>query len=96
MEDRVQLLHPDSKEMPSINKEKYNLVKKTILDIISENNVITFKNLTTECSHRLKGTLDGSPSWYVTSVKLDLEARGIIERVTKSSPQKLQIVKDND
>ncbi|MCF6137710.1 DUF6958 family protein [Pseudalkalibacillus berkeleyi] len=96
MEERVQLLHPDSKEMPSINKEKYNLVKKTIIDIIRENNIITFKNLSNESSHRLNEILDGSPSWYVTSVKLDLEARGIIERLAKTSPQQLQLVKDED
>ncbi|MBN8208134.1 hypothetical protein JI666_05190 [Bacillus sp. NTK071] len=96
MEDRIQLLHPNEKEMPSINKEKYNLVKKTILDIIKENNIITFKNLSKESSHRLNGILDGSPSWYVTSVKLDLEARGIIERLAKTSPQKIQLVKSEE
>lgn len=31
----------------------------------------------------------GSVSWYVTTVKLDLEVKGELERVAKSSPQRL-------
>ncbi len=29
--------------------------------------------------------------WYVTAVQLDLEARGVLERVPESSPQKLRL-----
>ncbi|MFC2948972.1 DUF6958 family protein [Virgibacillus sediminis] len=36
---------------------------------------------------RLKGNFKGSPSWHCTAVKLDLEARGIIQRVNSGSPQ---------
>jgi hypothetical protein len=32
----------------------------------------------------------GSVTWYVTTVKLDLEARGEIERVSGSRPQRLR------
>ena len=32
----------------------------------------------------------GSLSWYLTTVKLDLEARGLIERVPHSVPQRLR------
>jgi hypothetical protein len=35
----------------------------------------------------------GSPGWYVTTVKLDMEARYMIERVSRRSPQVLQAVK---
>ena len=36
-------------------------------------------------------TTEGSISWYVTTVKLDLEARGLIERVPRSRPQRLRM-----
>ena len=36
---------------------------------------------------------DGSISWYVTTIKLDLEARGIIERIPKKRPQTLKLNK---
>ena len=41
------------------------------------------KDLTEEVRHKLAGHFDGSISWYVTTAKLDLEARGMTERVPK-------------
>lgn len=41
------------------------------------------KDLTEEVRHKLAGHFDGSISWYVTTVKLDLEARGMTERVPR-------------
>ncbi len=35
----------------------------------------------------------GSIGWYTTTVKLDLEARGLIERIEGSKPQRLRRVK---
>ncbi|MCP5051936.1 MAG: hypothetical protein GY940_32510 [bacterium] len=46
---------------------------------------------------RVKETLvsileeSGEIPWYVVSVKLDLEARGFIVRIPKSSPQRVKI-----
>jgi Family of unknown function (DUF6958) len=34
----------------------------------------------------------GSVGWYTTSVNLDLEARGLIERVPGAQPQRLRRV----
>jgi hypothetical protein len=34
---------------------------------------------------------EGSIPWYVTTVKLDLEARGVIERVPGPGEQKLTL-----
>ncbi len=44
-----------------------------------------------EVRHQLSNNFDGSPSWYYTAVKLDLEAKGIIKRMEGSKPQKLQL-----
>lgn len=72
-----------------IVEEKYEVVKKTILEIVDERGVVTFKELMAEVVQRLKD-FEGSPSWYCTAVKLDLEAKGIVERVGGASPQKIQ------
>lgn len=40
---------------------------------------------------KLQGKFDGSVGWYVTTIKLDLEARRLIERVPGKSPQRLQL-----
>ena len=34
-------------------------------------------------------------SWYLVSVKLDMEARGVLERVDGRSPQRLRLVDVN-
>jgi hypothetical protein len=40
---------------------------------------------------KLRGRLDGSIMWVVTTVKLDLEARKVIRRVPKSTPQRIRL-----
>jgi hypothetical protein len=52
---------------------------------------MTFTELERTVSGQLAGNFDGSIAWYVTTVKLDLEARHIIERVPNSSPQQLRL-----
>ena len=48
--------------------------------------------MTEEVGRRLGDVFDGSVSWYVVSVKLDLEARGVLERIDGRSPQQLRLV----
>lgn len=43
---------------------------------------------------KLKGSFDGSVAWYVEVVKLDLEARKMIERVPGTRPQQIRLVSD--
>jgi hypothetical protein len=39
----------------------------------------------------VNGNFEGSVMWYVTTVKLDMEARGEIKRVPKSRPQLVKL-----
>ena len=41
----------------------------------------------------LSDAFDGKVVWYIVTVKLDLEARGILERIPKTSPHRLRMVK---
>ena len=91
MADKIRTLHPAGKAGVNIDKRKYDTIRNTILDLLQENDAMTFTGLTEEVRGRLEGTFAGSISWYVTTVKLDLEARGEIARVPKSSPQRLVI-----
>ena len=52
----------------------------------------TFSELTDAVGQRIGDVFDGSVGWYVTSVKLDLEARGVLERIDGRSPQRLRLV----
>jgi hypothetical protein len=90
MEEKILTLHPEGKQGTNISKVKYDTVRQAILDVVMSNKSITFTKMTTQVEEKLAGKFDGSIPWYVTTVKLDLEARGEIERVPGSSPQQLR------
>lgn len=93
MSEKILTRHPDEgKSGVNIDKQKYDVIREAILEAIRDHGEITFKELTENVRRKLEGTFDGSIPWYVTTVKLDLEARGIIERIPKRSPQQLRLV----
>ena len=89
MSEKILTLHPAGKAGVNIDKQKYDTVREAIILSLREHDTLSFGELTAEVRKRLEGTFAGSISWYVTTVKLDLEARGEIARVPKSSPQRL-------
>ena len=91
MEEKILTLHPDGKQGVNISKAKYESIRQAILSILAEQEEILFKDLPAAVDRKLEGNFDGSISWYVTTVKLDLEARGLVVRVPKSSPQRLRL-----
>jgi hypothetical protein len=52
---------------------------------------ITFMNLSRAVEKEVNGNFEGSVTWYVTTVKLDLEARGQVKRVPNSRPQLVKL-----
>lgn len=89
--EKILTLHPQGKHGVNIDQEKYELIKSSILDILKSNNEISFGNLIALIESSLAGKFDGSISWYVMSVKLDLETRNMIRRIPKSSPQRITL-----
>src|SRR4029434_9660047 len=88
-EEKILTKHPLGKSGKNISKQKYETLKKAILFALQK------KELThTELFDRLNGSLkdkfSGNISWYAETVKLDLEARKIIER-TSSKPQRYRL-----
>ncbi|MEL6308200.1 MAG: hypothetical protein AAFR81_09705 [Chloroflexota bacterium] len=88
--ERIRTLHPSGKQGVNIDKTKYDTVANTITDILREGDV-TFSALTDKVGEAIGDDFDGSVGWYVTTVKLDLEARGTIERIPNQSPQVLRL-----
>ena len=87
----MQALHPDPlKTNKKISLKKYELIKKEILNILSECQPTHTQLMETLCQ-KVKDTFDGGVQWYGETVKLDLEARGMIDR-TKSKPEKYRLV----
>lgn len=96
-EKTVQTQHPDgSKELPRISEAKYQAVKRAILQAVPTTTAgIRFGDLPTRVADLLPASARetlGAVSWYETVVKLDLEARGEIERVPSSRPQRIRRV----
>lgn len=85
-------LHPDKdKRGVNISRAKYELVRETIVSVLSERSELTFTELKDAVKARLKGQFEGSIAWYYTTVKLDLEARGVLERAGQGSPQRIRL-----
>lgn len=93
---KIQLKHPDpAKSAPRISSKKYEPVKSAIMRAVGEQEEgILFRDLPGRVGELLSASeLEnlGSVGWYTTTVKLDLEARGLIERVPGSNPQRLRL-----
>lgn len=87
MKDTIRTLHPEKKQGVNISREKYEIIRKAILCVLEQKKEITFMNLSRAVEKQVNGNFDGSVMWYVTTVKLDMEARGEIKRVPNSRPQ---------
>lgn len=93
-EVKIMTKHPQQgKTGVNIDKPKYDVMRQTIIDILETEGEMTFQALNDAVGAKLDGKFQGSIGWYYTTVKLDLEARGMLERVSKSSPQRIRLVK---
>jgi len=93
MKDTIRTLHPDKKQGVNISREKYEIIRKAILSTLRAQKEITFMNLSRAVEKQVNGNFEGSVTWYVTTVKLDMEARGEIKRVLNSRPQLVKLAK---
>jgi hypothetical protein len=95
MDKKIQTLHPDpSKTNKKISLEKYNIIKEAILYIL-QSKELTHTQLMECLCQQIKDTFIGGVQWYGETVKLDLEARKIIERTGKN-PEKYRMKYEND
>jgi len=88
-EEKILTKHPLGKNGRNIDRLKYDKMKEAILDVL-RNNELSHTELMTQLNKKLKGKFSDNISWYAETVKLDLEARKIIER-TFSKPQKYRL-----
>ena len=91
MKNKIRTLHPEKKQGVNISKEKYEIIRNAIICVLHEKREMTFMNLSRAVEKEVNGNFDGSVMWYVTTVKLDMEARGEVKRVPKSRPQLVKL-----
>jgi hypothetical protein len=90
-EEKILTKHPLGKSGKNIDKQKYETLKKAILFALRTKQ-LTHTELSDRLNKSLDGKFSGNISWYGETVKLDLEARKMIER-TSSKPQKYRLKK---
>jgi hypothetical protein len=81
MEEKILTLHPQGKRGVNISMQKYDVMKTAIIETLTEFEALTFTELTQKISEKLTEGFDGNIAWYVITVKLDLEARKILEGI---------------
>ena len=90
-EEKIMTLHPQGKKGVNILKRRYDLISDFILKTIKKRNEISFEELADLAVDELSRCFNGKVVWCMVTVKLDLEARKIIERIPKTSPHKLKL-----
>ncbi len=82
MNASVHVQHPDvTKQGVNVDQAKREVIQAAILDALRRHEKLTYEDLAQHVEQKLARKFDGSIRWYVTAVKLDLEARHVIERV---------------
>jgi hypothetical protein len=93
-EETIQTLHPQAeKTNKRISLTKYNFIRENILAILNGKE-LTHTELMEELFMNVKDNFEGGVQWYGETVKLDLEARNLIER-TKTKPEKYKLKTTN-
>ena len=89
VEEKILTRHPLGKRGLNVSKRKYETVRRAILAALRRK-PLTHTELVAQLRQGLERTFSGNVSWYAETVKLDLEARGRIERTT-SRPQRYRL-----
>lgn len=91
-DEYIQTLHPIAgKTNKRISLEKYQIIRENILYLLNRSE-LTHTELMEALYSRVKDNFEGGVQWYGETVKLDLEARRMIER-TKDRPEKYKLTK---
>jgi hypothetical protein len=88
-EEKILTKHPLGKSGKNVSKQNYETVKQALMRAL-RNKELSHTELMKQLKKSLKSSFSGNISWYAETVKLDLEARKIIER-TSSKPQKYRL-----
>ena len=87
MEEKIMTRHPQGKQGSRISLVKYEMIKSAILGTLDAGGEVAFADLVTALHAHLHERFDGSITWYAVTVKLDLEARGLITRAQRDGRQ---------
>jgi hypothetical protein len=88
-EEIVATRHPLGKSNKPVGRKSYELFQQAIVSALKSRE-LTHTELVEQVEKSLRDKFSGNVSWHVMTVKLDLEARNVIER-TSSKPQRYRL-----
>jgi hypothetical protein len=84
--------HPEGKRTLRVDGDKYQTIYQAFREIVTDSEQeYVLEDVTEAIESTLGKTFDGSIQWHVNVVKVDLEARGLIERIPNEQPQKIRL-----
>lgn len=95
MATTIQLKHPAGKKAISMDKNKYDTLKKSLLNHLKAKGESTHTEILqgiTRDFMKNKIKFKGSLEWHMEWVKLDLEAKKEIKRISDISPIKFAAI----
>ncbi len=87
MENCISLLHPAGKKAIRMDCQKYDQVRKGILNVLSKKMNLTHTEMLKELKEYFstsQPSFVGSVEWHMEWVKLDLEARGVVRKESRN------------
>ncbi len=94
--ERIQLKHPAGKKAVTMDKHKYDALKRSFLHCLKTKGESTHAELLHAITGDFKKNkikFEGSVEWHMEWVKLDLEARRKIKRIEDKPSIKFALVK---
>ena len=91
MANTIQLKHPVGKRAISMDKNKYDSLKRSLLNHLKLNGESAHGDILqgiTQDFKKNKIRFEGSVEWHMEWVKLDMEAKKEIKRISDKSPIK--------
>ena len=90
-DEKILTKHPSGKHGVNITKKKYDTMCKAILDSMVKKEM-SYSNIVQAVGDDLRNSFEGSIKWYVEVIKLDLEARNMIEKIPNTKPQMYRLI----
>jgi hypothetical protein len=88
--------HPEGKQGVNISKAKYDVMRDAMVDEMVDEmrgkGEVPLKEIREAVEKKIKGKFEGVILWYFETVKLDLEARKVVERIPGKKPQHVRLI----
>src|SRR5690606_33662292 len=92
MADNIITKHPSGRSGITIARADYDLVKESVMRIVTEEDAININELARRVYNELNDKITGDVVAYTKAVKNDLESRGMLKRNYRPGKHKVELV----